>query len=138
MKSRAEAAMGRCIQALGRNAEAGKWFQPAVSRGDRAESAARLAFGLFFTHQCRASESVKVLERAQQSESHESRYELGLVLLQCDRREATVKSLLRAVDLDPARVVSRLLLAKIYRGLGRISDAEREEMASIADGPPDP
>jgi len=51
--------------------------------------------------------------------------------------EEAAAALQRAVRLGPRKSATRLLLAKVYRRLGRVSEAEREEMAAIAVGLPE-
>ncbi|MGJ5816183.1 tetratricopeptide repeat protein [Paludibaculum fermentans] len=137
VKGRAEAAIGQCLQALGRNEAAEKRFESAVAKHDRAEQMARLAYGQFLIRQGRAAEAVRVLQPAQEPETHEASYELGLALSQSEQLDDAVAALRRAVRLSPGRTVARLLLAKVYRRLGRVPEAEREEMAAIAMGLPE-
>lgn len=109
VKSRSEAALGQCHEALGEAAEAERWFRAAVGRRDAAEQAARLAYGRFLVRQGRAQEAVPVLEAGQRPESAEARYELGFALSQCDRVAEAVVELERA----PGHEAARLLLGKL-------------------------
>ncbi|WP_321472101.1 tetratricopeptide repeat protein [uncultured Paludibaculum sp.] len=137
VKGRADAAIGQCLQALGRNEAAEKRFQAAVARHDRAEQMARLAYGQFLIRQGRAVEAVAMLKPAQQPESPEAGHELGLALFQTGQLGEAVAALQRAVRLNPRKSATRLLLAKVYRRLGRASEAESEEMAAVAIGLPE-
>lgn len=137
VKGRAESAIGQCLQALGRPEAAEKRFQAAVARRDRAEQMARVAYGQFLIRQGRAAEAVELLKPAQQPESPEASYELGLALSQAGQLEEAAAALQRAVRLGPRKSATRLLLAKVYRRLGRVSEAEKEEMAAIAMGLPE-
>lgn len=137
VKGRAESAIGQCLQALGRPEAAERRFIAAVARRDRAEQLARLAYGQFLIRQGRAPEAVDLLKPAQQPESPEASYELGLALSQVGQLETAVAALERAVRLSPQKSATRLLLAKVYRRLGRFPEAEREEMAAVALGLPE-
>lgn len=109
VKGRAETAMGQCYEALGETAEAERMFSLAVARRDGWAQGARLAYGRFLVRQGRAPEAVIVLEVAQQPESPDARYELGLALSQCDRLADAVRELARA----PQHEAAQLLLAKL-------------------------
>lgn len=137
VKGRAESAIGQCLQALGRPEAAEKRFLAAVARRDRAEQMARLAYGQFLIRQGRATEAVELLRPAQQPESPEVSYELGLALSQSGHLEEAAAALQRAVRLSPRKSATRLLLAKVYRRLGRVPEAESEEMAAVAMGLPE-
>ncbi|QOY87482.1 tetratricopeptide repeat protein [Paludibaculum fermentans] len=137
VKGRAEAAIGQCLHALGRNEAAEKRFQSAVARHDRAEQMARLAFGQFLVRQGRAAEAVDVLKPAQRPESHDASYELGLAYCQAGELEEAAAALQGAVRLSPRKAATRLLLAKVYRRLGRVSEAESEELAAVTIGLPE-
>ena len=127
VKGRAEAAIGQCYEALGRDGEAEKRFLSALSRKDEADRQVRLAYGHFLIRHARAEEAVKMLEPAQQPESAEARYLLGLALSQTDRLAEAASKLERAVALKQSDVPARVLLAKVYRRLGRVADAARLE-----------
>ncbi|MGC4049566.1 MAG: tetratricopeptide repeat protein [Paludibaculum sp.] len=137
VKGRAEAALGQCLHALGRPEAAEKRFQSAIARRDRAEQMARVAFGQFLVRQGRAEEAVAVLKPAQQPASYEASHELGLALSQTGQLDEALVALQRAVQLNPRQSTTRLLLAKVYRRLGQIAEAEREEMAAVTIGLPD-
>lgn len=109
VKSRAETAIGQCYEALGDADAAERALQAAVGRRDSAAQGARLAYGRFLVRQGRAGEAVTVLESAQQPESGDARYELGLALSQGDRLAEAVRELERAPDHEAAR----LLLSKL-------------------------
>jgi Flp pilus assembly protein TadD len=130
VKGRAEAAIGQCNEALGRDAEAEKRFRSALGRKDAAERQVRLAYGHFLIRHARAKEAIPMLEPAQQPESAEARYLLGLALSQTDRLAEAASKLERAVALNQSDVAARVLLAKVYRRLGRASDAARLEDSS--------
>ena len=130
VKGRAEAAIGQCYEALGRDVEAEKRFRSALNRQDAADRQVRLAFAHFLIRHGRAPEAIPMLEPAQQPESAETRYMLGLALSQTDRLAEAASALERAVALKPSDIVSRVLLAKVYRRLGRASDAARLESAN--------
>ena len=131
VKGRAEAAIGQCYEALGRDAEAEKRFWSALNRKDSADRQVRLAFGHFLIRHARAPEAIPMVEPAQQPESAEARYLLGLALSQTDRFAEAASALERAVALKPSDIAARVLLAKVYRRLGRANDAERLESAAI-------
>ncbi len=137
VKGRAESAIAQCLQALGRPEAAEKRFQAAVARHDRAEQMARLAYGQFLIRQGRAVEAVAALKPAQLPETHEASYELGLAHSQAGQLEEAAGALQRAVRLSPRNSATRLLLAKVYRRLGRVSEAESEEMAAVTIGLPE-
>lgn len=130
LKGRAESALGQCHEALGHEREAEKFFRSAMARRDRSEQPARLAFGRFLIRHARAEEALSLLEAAQQPETAEARYLLGQALWQLDKPELAVSKLERAVALQPGDLAARVLLAKIYRRLGRTSDAARLEAAN--------
>lgn len=109
VKGRAETAIGQCQEALGEEEGAERTFRSAVGRNDGWAQSARLAYGRFLVRQGRAAEAVPVLEAAQQPESADARYELGLALSQCDRLAEAVRELERAPDHEAAR----LLLGKV-------------------------
>jgi tetratricopeptide (TPR) repeat protein len=127
VKGRAEAAIAQCHEALGLAAEAEKRFQAALKRHDAFENDTRLAYGHFLIRQARAAEAIPMLQATQQPEGL---YLLGLALSQADRFEDAAAKLERAVGLKPDHVAARVLLAKVYRRLGRASDAARLEAAN--------
>ena len=99
-KGRAEAAIGQCYEALGRDDEAEKRFRSALHRKDAADRQVRLAYGHFLIRHARAGEAIQILEPAQQPESAESRYLLGLALSQTDQLAEAAFKLERAVALQ--------------------------------------
>lgn len=137
VKGRAEAAIGQCLEALGRDQQAETHYRAAVARGDRARQQARIAYGRFLVRQGRATEALPVLQAAQEPASYEASYEIGLAYMQSDHLDDAVRALRRATELDSRQSAARLLLAKVYRRLGRDSEAEREEKAAIAAGLPE-
>lgn len=129
-KGRAEAAIGQCQEALGRDGEAEKRFRSALNRKDAADRQVRLAYGHFLIRHARAEEAIQTLGPAQQPESAQAHYLLGLALSQTDRLAEAASKLERAVALQPSDVAARALLAKVYRRLGRNRDAARLEAAN--------
>lgn len=127
VKGRAETAIAQCYEALGRDVEAEKRFQAALNRHDTAERDTRLAYGHYLIRHARAAEAVRMLEAAQQPEPL---YLLGLALSQTDRLADAASKLEGAVGLNPQDLAARVLLAKVYRRLGRATDAARLEAAN--------
>lgn len=134
VRGRSETALGECLEALGRNADAEKRLKEAVARRDASEERALTAYARFLIRAGRAEESLKHLERAlrKSSGSPEAHFQMGRALLQLDRLEEAAKHVERTIQSEPNRAPARLLLARLYRRLGRADDAEREEKAALA------
>ncbi len=129
VKGFALAAIGECNEALGRTAEAEKAFRSALDRRDAAEQRARLAYGRFLIRQARAGDAIPILKAA--TATGDSRYQLGLALSQADRLEEARAALEESIRLDDSKSAPHGLLAKVYRRLGRPTDAVREEHAAL-------
>ncbi|MBI5280463.1 MAG: tetratricopeptide repeat protein [Candidatus Solibacter usitatus] len=113
VKGRAETAMAQCREALGEERAAEAGFRAALARRDAAQQQASIGYGRFLIRQGRAPEAVRLLEAAQQPESAESRYVLGLAYSQSGRIREAVAALERAVALQPGHEAAGLLLAKL-------------------------
>lgn len=95
-KSRAEAALGQALEALGRYQEAEQRLKSAVARRDAFDRQARIAYSQFLRRQGRPEEGVAVLQAAKQPAGDEYYYELGLSLFQAERYADALKALEQA------------------------------------------
>lgn len=132
VRGRAETALGECYEALGRSDEAENRFLNAIKRRDEALNVARLAYARFLIRAGRTEESLEPLRDVLKNErdSAEANYQMARALLQLERMEASLQNAEAAVHLMPASPTARLLLARVYRRLGRDSDAQRQEEAA--------
>lgn len=85
VKSRAEAALGQALEALGRYEEAEKRLKSAAGRQDGFDRQARIAYSQFLRRQGRPAESVSVLQAGRQQAGEDFFFELGLALFQAER-----------------------------------------------------
>jgi len=97
VKSRAEAALGQALEALGRYDEAEKRLKSAVARRDSHDAQARVAYSQFLRRQGRPGESCEVLQSAKAAGGEEFYFELGLALYQAERYADALKALEKAV-----------------------------------------
>ncbi len=93
VKSRAEAALGQALEALGRYQEAEQRLKSAVARRDVFDRQARIAYSMFLRRQGRPAESVAVLQAAKEPGGDDYYYELGLSLFQAERYAEALKAL---------------------------------------------
>ncbi|MCW5978356.1 MAG: tetratricopeptide repeat protein [Bryobacteraceae bacterium] len=115
IKSRVDAALGQCHEALGDSALAEKRFRAAMARKqDPGREMARLAYARFLTRQGRPGEAAALL-RASNSDAPEVFYELGLALYQDERLEEAVTALQRAASGQAAGSPAQLLLDRALR-----------------------
>jgi tetratricopeptide (TPR) repeat protein len=96
VKSRAEAALGQALEALGRYDEAEKRLKSAITRLDAHDAQARVAYSQFLRRQGRPAESCEVLQAAKAAGGEEFYFELGLALFQAERYTDALKALEKA------------------------------------------
>lgn len=134
IRGRAETAIAESLEALGRAAEAETRFLAAIARRDSAAERARTAYARFLIRAGRTEDALAPLREALTGnpDSAEAHFQMGRALQQLDRLHVALPHLERAAALDPQRAPIRLLLARVYRRLGRPADAEREETAARA------
>lgn len=95
-KSRAEAALGQALEALGRYQEAEQRLKSAVARKDVFDQQARMAYSQFLRRQGRPVEAVAVLHATKQPAGDDYYFELGLALFQAERFADALKALEQA------------------------------------------
>ena len=125
-KGRAETAIAQALEALGREDEAARLYQSAISRKYQP---ARVAYGRFLLRAGKIEDAMSMLEGA---EHPEGLLEYARALMQAGRNEAAAAKLETLIAKTPRDRVARLLLAKAYRRLGRNADAVRQEEAAKA------
>ncbi|MEZ5352084.1 MAG: tetratricopeptide repeat protein [Bryobacteraceae bacterium] len=114
-KARAEAALGQCLEALGRYGEAQERFVAALRRTGQPLGEAQLAYGKFLVRQGRPAEAVPMLESAQSLGTTAARFELALALVQAGRVSAAIPHLEAITSADPRHDAARLLLVRARR-----------------------
>jgi tetratricopeptide (TPR) repeat protein len=129
---RSETALAQACDAMGRNDEAEKYFHAAIQRKSPSAVAAQVAYGNFLIRLGRASDALEPLQSAFQSRpDDESGTALGRAMVELDRVKEAIAPLETAVKADPKKVAPRLLLARVYRRLGRSADAVAQEQAAL-------
>lgn len=134
VRGRAETALAECYEALGRNEEAELRFLNAIKRKDEALELGLTAYARFLIRAGRTAESLQPLDQALRRNdlSAEAHFQMGRALFQLEKLNDALDHLERAVQLKPNAGPARLLLARLYRRLGREADARREEQAAFA------
>lgn len=131
-RCRVETAIAQAMEALGRNAEAETNYLSALKRKSASLGAAQLAYGRFLIRLGRAGDALDPLRAAYQAQPDaETGTALGQALVELDRFADALAPLEKAIEADPNKVAPRLLLARIYRRLGRTADAVRQETAAL-------
>jgi tetratricopeptide (TPR) repeat protein len=132
VKSRSETAIAENLEALGRSRNAEEMFRWAISRSDRGQERARLAYARFLIRAGRTEESLKPLEDvlALNANSAEAHFQKARALVQMDKIPEALPHAEQAAQMEPGRAPARLLLARVYRRLGRNDEADREERAA--------
>lgn len=125
VKSRAEAALGEAYEALGETEAAEEYFRWAIARHDRAHERAVLAYARFLTRQGRTGESVQLLKETlrEYPKSGEAHFQMARALLQLDRVPEAAPFGEKALALAPGNPQWALLLARIYRRMGKEQEA---------------
>ncbi len=128
---RVERAWAQDLAALGRADEAERHFLEALrqSRGRPCGiEDPRIDYGVFLFREGRVEESLAPLEEASATAGAPARAfaELGRTLLHLGRLDAAIKTLEKAVALEPNNWPAHLLLSRAYFRAGRNSDGERE------------
>ncbi|MBI1895860.1 MAG: tetratricopeptide repeat protein [Acidobacteria bacterium] len=143
--ARVYAGIAQASEALGRTADAERYFRLAeehnakapAARKLRANDDPRIAHGLFLFRQGRTHDALAPLESvaADYPNSAKARLQLGRVLYQLNRIEAALPHLQKAVELDSSSAAAHLLLARVYFRLGRPGDARRHTAIAERLGP---
>lgn len=131
-RGRVEAAIAQALEALGRNTEAESNYRSALKRKGTSLGATQLAYGRFLIRLGRAADALELLRAAYGARPDaETGTALGQALIELDRFADAVAPLEKAIEAEPNKVAPRLLLARIYRRMGRTADAVRQETAAL-------
>jgi tetratricopeptide (TPR) repeat protein len=127
--SRAFDNLGLCYEALNQPEQAMAPYREAIRLNREAADKSPwppLNFGILLRTRGELTEAEALFREALTYNDHfaVAHYQLGALLEQTDRADDAVKSLRKAAEIDPAYAEPYYALARIYRRLGRVAEAD--------------